>query len=203
MLANLYLTPFDHALSKQNYELIRYADDLVICCGSRRKAQQAQAEMTRQLGLLHLSINPKKTAILDSRQECFGFLGFVIGPHSLRPTEAALERFRQAIDEVLRAGQAAPIAVLVQDLNRVIRGFGQHYQRCAAVELFRELDDFVYRQIAGRLKALRSVPRGLDGLVLLSGYLQRAGRPDNRVGSAADFGPYGRAIRPPLQNRRY
>ena len=40
MLANLYLTPFDHALAKQNYELIRYADDLVICCGSRREAQR-------------------------------------------------------------------------------------------------------------------------------------------------------------------
>ena len=50
MLANLYLTPFDHALVKQNYELIRYADDLVICCGSRREAQEAQEETTPATG---------------------------------------------------------------------------------------------------------------------------------------------------------
>jgi group II intron reverse transcriptase/maturase len=202
MLANLYLTPFDHALVKQNYELIRYADDLVICCGSRREAQQAQEEMTRQLGLLQLSVNGKKTAILDSRRKSFEFLGFVIGPHSLRPNQASVDRFRQAIDDVMWAWQAGPVATLVQDLNRVIRGFGQHYQRCEAVELFREMDGFVYRQVTGRFRAARLVQRGLDGLVLLRSYLQRAGGPDIGAGPAADFGPYGKAIRPPLQKRR-
>ena len=202
MLANLYLTPFDHALVKQNYELIRYADDLVICCGSRHEAQRAQEEMTRQLGLLQLSVNGKKTAIVDSRQKSFEFLGFVIGPHSLRPNEASLERFCQAIDDVLGVWQAGPVAVLVQDLNRVIRGFGQHYQRCGAVELFRELDDFVYRQVMKRFKTSRLVLRGLDGLVLLRSYLGWAGRPDVGAEPAVDFGPYGSAIRRPLQKRR-
>ena len=158
--------------------------------------------MTRQLCLLHLSVNHKKTAILNSRQESFEFLGFVIAPHSLQPNKASVQRFRQAINDVMSVWQEGPLTVLVQDLNCVIRGFGQHYQRCGAAELFRELDDFVRRQVMTRLKASRLAARGLDQLVLLSSYLQRVGGPDIGAGSAADFDPYGRAIRPSLQNRR-
>ena len=210
MLANLYLVPFDRALLNQNYELIRYADDLVVCCGSRREAQRAEAEMTRQLDLLQLSVNRKKTAILDSRQRSFEFLGFVIGPHSLRPNDASVKRFRQAITDVVNAWQGGSSTLLIEDLNRVIRGFGQHYQRCGAVELFRELDEFVHHQVMERFGASRWA---LDGLVLLDSYLGRAGRPSvernlfrlpeqDGTGPAADFGPYSRAIHPPLQKRR-
>ena len=64
------------------------------------------------------------------------------------------------------------------------------------------MDGFVYRQVTGRFRAARLVQRGLDGLVLLRSYLQRAGGPDIGAGPAADFGPYGKAIRPPLQKRQ-
>ncbi len=70
------------------------------------------------------------------------------------------------------------------------------------MELFGELDGFVYQQIKARLKPSRLALQRLHGLVLLSSYLQLAGRPDVGAGPATDFDPYARAIRPSLQNRR-
>ena len=41
LLANLYLDPFDHKMADVGWELVRYADDFVICCRSETDAQAA------------------------------------------------------------------------------------------------------------------------------------------------------------------
>src|SRR5690606_35081796 len=43
LLANIYLHPVDVALQERGYELVRYADDLVILCRTERDAQEALA----------------------------------------------------------------------------------------------------------------------------------------------------------------
>ena len=41
LLANLYLNPLDHLMARGGYEMVRYADDLVILCRSAAEAQGA------------------------------------------------------------------------------------------------------------------------------------------------------------------
>ena len=40
-MANVYLHPVDQALWEEGYQIIRYADDLVVLCGSRQEAEAA------------------------------------------------------------------------------------------------------------------------------------------------------------------
>jgi hypothetical protein len=41
--SNIYLTPFDHAMTKAGYRLTRWADDFVIVCRTRQEAEAALA----------------------------------------------------------------------------------------------------------------------------------------------------------------
>jgi RNA-directed DNA polymerase len=82
VLANVYLHAFDTAWRAHGLErrwqarLIRYADDFVILCRSR--AAQVQAIVAEQLQALGLTLNARKTRVLDARQDAFTFLGFTV-----------------------------------------------------------------------------------------------------------------------------
>jgi len=75
LLANIYLHPLDVALTRQGYRLVRYADDLVVCCRRKRGAQAAKVEVTRALTRLRLTLNEAKTRIVHFDQG-FRFLGY-------------------------------------------------------------------------------------------------------------------------------
>ncbi|MFV2069930.1 MAG: reverse transcriptase domain-containing protein [Pirellulales bacterium] len=49
LLSNLYLDPFDRALAQRGHRVIRYADDLVVCCHGRDAAESARREVAREL----------------------------------------------------------------------------------------------------------------------------------------------------------
>lgn len=74
LLANVYLHHLDRQLVGQRYQLIRYADDLLICCRRRREAQQAMQAAERALQRLHLQLNPHKSRIVHF-DEGFKFVG--------------------------------------------------------------------------------------------------------------------------------
>ncbi len=74
LLANLYLDRLDEAILDENLRLVRFADDFVILCRSRDRAEEA-LELTGQvLEQLRLKLNDTKTRIVDFNQG-FRFLG--------------------------------------------------------------------------------------------------------------------------------
>jgi group II intron reverse transcriptase/maturase len=74
LLCNIYLHPFDEALTSQGLCLVRYADDLVVPCRRRREAETAGEIAQRILATLHLEINRYKTQVVHF-DEGFKFLG--------------------------------------------------------------------------------------------------------------------------------
>ncbi|ETX03376.1 MAG: hypothetical protein ETSY2_33635 [Candidatus Entotheonella gemina] len=63
LLANLYLDRFDETLTDRGYKLIRFADDFVILCKSRPKAEAALELTEAVLDDLQLALHPGKTRI--------------------------------------------------------------------------------------------------------------------------------------------
>jgi retron-type reverse transcriptase len=76
--SNIYLTPFDHAMTKAGYRLTRWADDFVIVCRTR---QEAEAALATARAFLHerlgVSLHPEKTRIVHITNG-FEFLGYKI-----------------------------------------------------------------------------------------------------------------------------
>lgn len=65
LLANIYLHPVDVAMARAGFEMVRYADDLVILCKSEEEAREALTLLTREMTKLKLKLHPEKTKLVD------------------------------------------------------------------------------------------------------------------------------------------
>ena len=75
LLANAYLHQLDVQLTRRDYHLVRYADNLIICCRTKKEAEQALQTATHSLHRIKLEPNPHKTRIVHIDQG-FKFLGY-------------------------------------------------------------------------------------------------------------------------------
>jgi RNA-directed DNA polymerase len=176
LLANVYLHAFDQALAASAVgELVRYADDGVVLCRSRRQAEAALALVGQTLAGLGLEAHPGKTRIVDlgEGREGFDFLGWHfrarvsgrllergIRRYSLHrwPSQQAMKALRAKIRNLTgrhRLG-VRDVRVLIAELNPILRGWGNSFWTGNAAEKFVQLD----RSVAWRLKRLLIEKRG-------------------------------------------
>lgn len=78
LLANIYLHRFDQAMTGAGQNLVRFADDFVVCCPTREAAERAGELAARELAGLRLRLNPAKTRAVSFEQG-FRFLGHHFG----------------------------------------------------------------------------------------------------------------------------
>jgi CRISPR-associated protein Cas1 len=74
LCCNVYLHRLDWELARNRWAVVRYADDLVVCCAARRQAEQAREVVSELLASLRLRLEPAKTR-LASFEQGFEFLG--------------------------------------------------------------------------------------------------------------------------------
>ena len=177
LLSNILLTPFDWEMRRRGYRLTRYADDWLVTCCTRREAHAALEAATRILAKLGVTLHTGKTRIVHVRHG-FEFLGYKIkqGKRSLRlhaakiqsgarggaryafPREKSVRHFKDQIRK--RTRRKAPVSTqeLIDNLNPVIRGWGQYYRKAHIRRLFHQLDGWIVRRIwSHRHKRWRNV----------------------------------------------
>jgi RNA-directed DNA polymerase len=125
--------------------LVRFADDLLVMCKSRQQATAALARLRQVLAELGLAPKEAKTRIVElvAGGEGFDFLGFhhrmVLsrGVHGRRgieflarwPSDRAMHRARDRITELtVRSRLRLPVEVVVDDLNRFLRGWAGYFR---------------------------------------------------------------------------
>jgi RNA-directed DNA polymerase len=98
LLANIYLHPFDLAVTSQGLRMVRFLDDFVILCATEEDAQQALELARRQLTTLRLAVNEEKTGIV-AYEDGLEFLGQALVPRQsgTRLTEG-LKSFQDAAE---------------------------------------------------------------------------------------------------------
>jgi RNA-directed DNA polymerase len=169
LLSNIYLHAFDHAFSgRGSGELVRYADDFVLLCRSEREARAALHVAGEILAGLGLGLHAGKTRIVDLREgrEGFDFLGChfrarVSGrllERGIRryylhrwPSQQAMKRVRAKVRaKTGRNRSGREIRDVIQDLNPIVRGWGNYFRTGNASDKFIQID----RYVAWRLKRL-------------------------------------------------
>lgn len=114
LLANIYLHPFDLAMTSHGMRLVRFMDDVVIMCASRDEAERALELTRRQLATLRLTLNGDKTRIA-AYADGLEFLGQSLAPRrrgpragegltSFEEAERALREISQRAGERIRRG---------------------------------------------------------------------------------------------------
>jgi len=166
LLSNILLTPFDKEMRRRGYQLTRFADDWVITCGSRKEAEKALAEATRILEKLGVELHKDKTKICHVGYG-FEFLGYKIkrGTSRLKlrkeqikskayagmmyafPREKSIKHFKDQIRN--RSSRKAPVKTrqLIEELNPVIRGWGNYFRKAHVRKLFHKLDGWIVHRI--------------------------------------------------------
>jgi RNA-directed DNA polymerase len=83
LLANAYLHHFDRAMTDAGQNLVRFADDFLLCCPTREAAERAGELTARELAALRLRLNPAKSRVVSFAQG-FHFLGHRFGDNRSR-----------------------------------------------------------------------------------------------------------------------
>ena len=163
-------------MRKRGFQLTRYADDWVVTFRTKREAEQSLVEAGKILETLGVTLNAVKTRIVHISRG-FEFLGFKIkrGSRTLRlssgqirsgtrygnlyayPREKSIQHFKDQIRK--RTNRKAPVTTqtLIEQINPVIRGWGNYYCRANVRTLFNHLDRWVVQRIwSHRFKRWRS-----------------------------------------------
>ena len=165
-LSNILLTPFDREMRLRGYQLTRYADDWVITCKSATEARAAVEAAGRVLKQLGVELHPQKTRIVHVRYG-FEFLGYKIkrGYRKLHlpeskirsqarqdalyayPKEKSISRFMDQVRQRTKRTMPLQTKELIEELNPLLRGWGEYYKRAHIRKLFQRLDGWVRRRI--------------------------------------------------------
>lgn len=171
LLANIYLHAFDREMARINPGvLVRYADDFVILCRTPRQAEAALASAREVLAGLGLQLHPDKTRIVDLREgrEGFDFLGFHFRARMSGrvwqqygrvryylhrwPSQQAMKRLRGKVrDRTGRSRAGTRIEWVIEDLNPILRGWGNYFRTGNAAKKFRQIDVYVVQRLRGLL----------------------------------------------------
>ena len=79
ILANMFLDEiFDKWIRKRNIEFVRFADDSIIFCKTKKEIAKIKEELERHLIENKIQINKEKTNIVSCKENKIEFLGFVV-----------------------------------------------------------------------------------------------------------------------------
>ena len=124
LLANIYLDPLDHLMEGRGWNMIRYADDFIILCESRAKAEQALAEVAAWVKEAELVLHPEKTRIVDASQPGgFDFLGWHFERGWKWPRDKSVKRFKETIRKETKRTSGHCLPAIIGKLNPRLRGW--------------------------------------------------------------------------------
>ncbi|WP_433709384.1 reverse transcriptase domain-containing protein [Nocardia sp. CA-084685] len=165
LLCNVYLHRLDRAWDTNAHGvLVRYCDDLVVMCRSRRQAEAALARLVVLLGELGLEVKESKTRIVHLVEGGKGvdFLGFhnrlVRGwtPRSAHlvflarwPSRKAVQHARDRIRSITaRHRMLLPTEHIVGELNLFLRGWAGYFRYGNSALLFGQIRNYALSRLA-------------------------------------------------------
>jgi RNA-directed DNA polymerase len=184
LLANLYLHWFDKLFHRSdgpyrwaNARLVRYADDFVILAGHIGSRVKQFVEQTLD-GRFDLTVNAAKTRTVSLGQSgaSLDFLGYTfrydrdrLGRSkrylNLCPSGKAVQRERDVLRRLIGPGQCfIPVPVLIAQVNRQMRGWGNYFQLGYPSRAYRKINRFVQERLEFHLKRRSQRPFRNSGM---------------------------------------
>jgi RNA-directed DNA polymerase len=152
LLSNVYLDPLDHLVSRSGFEMVRYADDFVILCGTAEDAQRALDLVRTWVIENELTLHPTKTKIVDSRTDGFSFLGYTFKGHDRVPREKSLKKLQDVLRQKTRRTSGDSMAFIVASLNQTLRGWFAYFQHIRPTWAFQDIDGWLRMRLRSILR---------------------------------------------------
>ncbi|MDQ3114895.1 MAG: group II intron reverse transcriptase/maturase [Actinomycetota bacterium] len=188
LLSNIYLSFLDERWTRQCAHvgtLVRYADDFVIMCNTKKDVDEAERRVKMIFERLRLGLHPDKTKKLDlsGGKQGFDFLGCHLHKRMSGriwererkrvyflqrwPSTASVKRVKQRVKELTpRAACHRDLRGTIAKLNPVVRGWGNYFATGNATSKFNQVDSYVWMR-------LRKLVRSRKGRQLRAGEMAR------------------------------
>ena len=170
LLANIYLHVLDTVWERRYAHLgtlVRYADDFVVVCRTAEQCEEAERRVREILSRLGLELHPGKTRRVDlSRgRQGFDFLGCHLRKRMSGriwerqgrrvyflqrwPSVRSMSRVRTRVKGLTGRNRfgVKDVRVLIEDLNPILRGWGNHFRTGNAAKKFNEIDSYVWSRL--------------------------------------------------------
>ncbi len=165
LLCNVALTVLDEELAKakkQTGKVIRYADDWVVLCPTRERAETARSVAEEALAPLGLRLHPDKTRIVNLTRgiEGFDFLGFHNHMCESRkwpgryyllkwPSDRAMASIKAKVrDKTDRRYVGFSLDSIAEWINPVLQGWHAYFKHGNSSKKFATLNSYVHERMA-------------------------------------------------------
>jgi RNA-directed DNA polymerase len=170
LIANVYLDSFDQFMKERGHRIIRYADDILILCQSKRAAINALAKASSYLeGDLLLTVNREKTHITHSWKGV-KFLGVSIHSTYTRIQKGKIKAFKAKVKAMTRRNVPVNLDAIIDDLNPILRGFAFYYRIANCSGVLQRLSSWIRRRLRAMQLRLWKKPRRLHRRLRQLGY---------------------------------
>jgi RNA-directed DNA polymerase len=170
LLANVYLNPLDHEMAGKGREMVRYADDFVVCTRTETEARAVLAEIANWVKAAGLMLHPVKTRIVNAAEKGgFDFLGYHFeqyreGGGKKWPRQKSQQKLRERLRWKLPRGRSASIGQILAELNPILRGW-YGYFKYSLPSAMQRVDEWVRertRHIIRRRHKRRGMVKGRE-----------------------------------------
>ena len=152
LLSNIMLNELDKELEKRGHRFVRYADDCMILCRSRKAAERTKESITRYIeGKLFLKVNREKTVVAECTEVKYLGFGFyrrkMDGEIRIKVHPKSERKMRDRIRELTRRNQSRSHEERSKEANAYIRGWVNYYGIADMKTLARVTDGWMRRKI--------------------------------------------------------
>jgi group II intron reverse transcriptase/maturase len=182
LLSNIVLTELDTELSRRGHCFVRYADDVIILCGSRKSAHRVKESIIRFIEeRLKLLVNQRKSRICRPWELNF------LGHRLLLNGEAGLSgeserRFKNKVRELTRRNRGKSFSAIIGELNPKLQGWINYFHLAKMRKKVDQLEGWIKRKL--RCYRLKQCKRSYT----LMKFLKSLGVPEWRAWILAQSG---------------
>ena len=150
LLANIMLNELDKELERRGHPFVRYADDGLIFCRSKRAADRVTESISKFIeGRLKLKVNREKTEVAYVGRLKFLGYGFYVrnGKCRLRLHQKTEARLRRRLRAITSRSNGMGYAKRKDTLRDYLRGWAEYYNLADMGNKVKEIDQWLRRRI--------------------------------------------------------
>lgn len=147
LLSNIVLDELDKELERRGHCFVRYADDVKIFAGSKRRAEEVKASITRYITeKLKLKVNESKSRI------CKGYGLNFLGHSILTKGEIGLskqseQKLKDKIREVTKRNSGISLEEMLQQLRTKLQGWLNYFRYAKMSSKVEAIDGWIRRKL--------------------------------------------------------
>lgn len=147
LLSNIVLDELDKELEQRGHCYVRYADDVKIFVGSKRRAEQVKANITKHITQkLKLKINESKSRICKGYE--LNFLGHsILTRGELGLSKQSEQRLKDKVREITRRNKGISLEEMLKELRTTLQGWLRYFCYAKMSSKLETMDGWIRRKL--------------------------------------------------------